>query len=191
MSIIQEALKKAQNMPGIKERINKDPSSDSFVSARPKSALAPVSKLPVKSIFKPMPFYIAAAGVVALIGILAIALLFAGKNLLHKAPEIESPDAHQQVTYKPIAAASLQKETTEPKAQAVDTKPVDTVFEVKPQLPQLILNGIMYMEGSPRAIINGNVVVEGDSVSGAEVRKITRNNVVLKFKDTEIVIDLK
>lgn len=56
--------------------------------------------------------------------------------------------------------------------------------------PRFLLNGIMYLDEGPQAIINGAVVKEGDVVNGAAVVKINRNNVLMKFKDEEIVLRL-
>jgi len=188
MSIIQEALKKAQDIPRLKDKSNKIGTAEhapETIVKTPRSIASPVSN---KFAFKPVSATLITAIIVA-IAIVAILFLFLlNKGRFLKNEETIKPDAHQQVTYKPLPSGDAAKK---PEDVLPSVKPIETVFEVKPQLPQLILNGIMYMEGSPRAIINGNVIEEGDSVSGAEVKKITRNNVVLKFKDTEIVIDLK
>ena len=50
----------------------------------------------------------------------------------------------------------------------------------------------MYLTGSPKAIINGRTVMEGDSVSGAFVKTIKKDGVILTYKDNvEIRMDLK
>ncbi|MFA6079762.1 MAG: hypothetical protein WC779_08470, partial [Candidatus Omnitrophota bacterium] len=57
--------------------------------------------------------------------------------------------------------------------------------------PKLTLNGIMHIAGRPKAIINGESVVEGESISGAVVKSIRRDGVTLNYENTEIKIDLK
>lgn len=54
-----------------------------------------------------------------------------------------------------------------------------------------ILSGIMHLEGGPKAIINNSTVVEGDDVDGAVVTKITNNSVTLKRKNSELTVYLK
>lgn len=57
--------------------------------------------------------------------------------------------------------------------------------------PSLILNGIMYLEEGPRAIINNSIVSEGDIVSGARVKNISKKSVTLESRDAEIKLILK
>jgi len=61
----------------------------------------------------------------------------------------------------------------------------------RPEMPKFDLNGIMYLESGPKAIINDVVVEEGDVISGALVAKINSQNVLLKFSDSEIMLKLK
>jgi hypothetical protein len=63
--------------------------------------------------------------------------------------------------------------------------------EKKPASPEFVLNGIMYLEGSPRAIVNDVMVEPGDTVNGAKVVKIDRQDVVLLYNGSEIVLKLK
>ena len=55
------------------------------------------------------------------------------------------------------------------------------------------MNGIMYIEENPKAIINGIVVREGDVIGGAIVASITENNVLLKYNnnDNQVEVSLK
>jgi len=61
------------------------------------------------------------------------------------------------------------------------------------QSPDLVLNGIMYTEENPKAIINGVVVREGDVVSSATVVSISERNVLLKYNndDNQVEVALK
>jgi hypothetical protein len=49
----------------------------------------------------------------------------------------------------------------------------------------------MYLPSHPQAIINNSVVTEGDTVSGAVVKRISRNSVVLEYDKLEITLNLK
>lgn len=55
-------------------------------------------------------------------------------------------------------------------------------------MPKFLLNGIMYLETGPQAIINGAVVKEGDIIDGAVVARIDRSSVTLRLKDSEIIL---
>lgn len=57
--------------------------------------------------------------------------------------------------------------------------------------PNFTLNGIMYIEGSPRAIINNAMVETGDVVDQAKVLLIDKKSVVLQYNDAEITLNLK
>lgn len=175
MSIIQEALKKAQN----------------YIGENRKSALDSFPESPRASQRGPGPNII-------LVVILFVTLAFVLKGFLpeikfkkeaalKKAVEVEDPKAHQEVAYKPLRPA------IESKAQDVklDVSPTQIRHEIKPQYPELVLNGIMYLAERPQAIINNSVVEEGDTVSGAKVLSIKKNTVILNFNDVEISLSLK
>ncbi len=61
----------------------------------------------------------------------------------------------------------------------------------EPEVPTLVLNGIMYSNENPQAIINNGIVEEGDVVSGATVVKIDNKKALLLYNDEEIVLTLK
>lgn len=66
-------------------------------------------------------------------------------------------------------------------------KPVST-----PALfPVLNLNGIVYDEERPYAIINNRVLLKGDTIEGATLIEINRDNVKFMFNDKEIVLNAK
>jgi hypothetical protein len=50
--------------------------------------------------------------------------------------------------------------------------------------PELVLNGVFFSADQGYALINNQVVKEGDTVAGATVLRIGRDNVELKFKDS-------
>ena len=69
--------------------------------------------------------------------------------------------------------------------------PTSGLEEPKEIKPQFILNGIMYLNDGPQAIINNSTVSEGEMTGGAKVMRINKNNVVLNFNDLEITLSLK
>lgn len=56
--------------------------------------------------------------------------------------------------------------------------------------PEFIFSGVMFLEDGPRAIINGSVLEEGDTIGGARVERIEREKVFLKYKNEEITLNL-
>ncbi len=58
-------------------------------------------------------------------------------------------------------------------------------------LPHLQLSGIALMEEKNFAIINGDIFKEGDQVEGAQLVKITKDEVTLDRKGREIQLSLK
>lgn len=56
--------------------------------------------------------------------------------------------------------------------------------------PNFILNGIMYMDDKPFAILNGYILEEGDELNGATVMAIERDYVLLNLKDNKIKLKL-
>lgn len=123
-------------------------------------------------------FGIAALLAAILLGLVLTVRLFGGKVIGSGRDLVIEGASHQEVTYKPMTA----------EGGSVQGSPVSTKMQ---GVPELVLNGIMYLEAGPRAIINDTMVEEGDEVSGAKVVRINRRNVVLAFNNTEINIDLK
>ena len=178
MSIIQEALKKAQDTQEAPPPLSQP--QPAVTETAPFRAEPPA---PSKAVFKPVMIAAFAAALIITAGFGAHFFSSIKKSFPAKT---NPPDTaiQQQVTYKPAATP-----VPEPKGPLA---PIQKMADLKSAVPpKLILNGIMYIETGPRAIINGNTVEVGDSVSGAEVRRINRDNVVLTFNDAEITIDLK
>ena len=185
MSIIQEALKKAQGQskdtpsretPAQKE---KPLASKSIFD---KTVVAKTRKAYLKDNFKPIAIFLSLliAAVIFLIGTSISKSNNAGKALAAK-----TAVSTQEVQYKP-----MPKIETKPKETTVSE--IQTVLKVaNAQYPDLVLNGIMYLEIGPRAIINDAIVEEGDTVKGARVTKINKKSVVLEYNNVEITLNLK
>lgn len=61
---------------------------------------------------------------------------------------------------------------------------------ITPRPSNFVLNGIMYVENKPQAIINGYVLEEGDKINGAVVLIIEKDCVLLDFNDANIKLEL-
>ncbi|MCM8782300.1 MAG: general secretion pathway protein GspB [Candidatus Omnitrophica bacterium] len=189
MSIIQEALKKAQGYIDDQRRTqDRRPEHHAFLEKK-ESASHP-RRRPIRS-----KWIVAIASIIlfAISGYILQQRFLSKKNSKDRAEgagelvtTIEGGASHQEVIYKPITKIEPRFEE-ERAAPAQDTLTSDT----RPQYPKLLLNGIMYLAKKPQAIINGSIVEEGDMVSGATVMKIEKNSVVLKFDDTEMILSLK
>lgn len=159
MSIIQEALKKAQ--------------SDIKPAAR-ETAKAPVAGK-ASSAVKRLPL----ADKKALMAVMLLALMafavFSAGRFLRKTDHGTSAADSQVVSYKPLIGSQSENPA------ALKT----------PESPKLVLNGIMYLEDGPRAIINNLIVGLGDTVSAAKITAINRQSVVLEYENVEITLSLK
>ena len=57
-------------------------------------------------------------------------------------------------------------------------------------MPTLKLQGIFFIGSKPEAIINRQVVSEGDSIEGAKVVKVAREGVTVSFGGREVLLEL-
>ena len=189
MSIIQEALKKARD----KVELPVSPQKENFQNNKSfdKGLLHQEVILSQKKFTPASPFFFFVFIVLAISLALTIGIFLFGRskaenNRSRDKAEPKSEAIKQRVTYK-----SIEKVVTpQPEAKAAPLPPQRPI-EIKAQPPELMLNGVMYLEGRPRAIINDSVIEEGDSISGATVRKINKDSVLLVFNDLEISINLK
>lgn len=185
MSIIQEALKKAQGQskdaPGRETPAQKEkpPASKSIFD---KTVVAKTRKLYPKDNFR---LIAVSASLLLAAAIFFVSLSVSNSRNAGKALAAKTILSTQEVQYKP-----MPKIETKPKETTVSE--VQTVVKVaNAQYPDLVLNGIMYLEIGPRAIINDAIVEEGDTVKGARVTKINKKNVVLEYNNVEITLNLK
>lgn len=197
MSIIQDALKKAQGYIEAQKASQKSKAEQKIDSEKRMPARQAV--VPQKRSFRPLPF---------LFGILTILVILAARQFLttghFKIKDLANlgvakETSHQEVTYKsitPKATPDGQEKTPVASAQnPAEKKPPEPQspksFKLGQHHPNLILNGIMLLSDKPRAIINDAIVEEGDTVGGAKVVKINKNKVTLIYEDLEIILNLK
>lgn len=191
MSIIQEALKKAQ------VDLKKSGSAAGQKTLHPVSGSAekagPARK---RSVLRLTPVMFAAVSGSILIAASVLATIYFGHVArtvkaadMQRSPSpsqnedgnnlqpASGPAASQDVTYAPLGASGVSGAST---AALLTAK-----------TPELHLSGIMYTEELPRAIINDRIVQAGDVVSGAKVKNIGPKSAVLEFGDTEITLNIK
>lgn len=203
MSIIQEALKKAQgDLKGSSIRRSTAPeriSADSVETAPAKSeAPIRVSQSAKKAaLSRQDPKAVA----ILILILIATAYLAASQLFGHK------KDADKLVV--PAQAAPFGRPSTQDSsykafgitdAKAAKSENLSSIQSIVfqqheekavPAYPDYVLNGIMYIEGAPRAIVNNSMVEIGDNVNGAQVLKIEKRRVVLQHNDAEITLNLK
>ena len=184
MSIIQEALKKAQTTYAkevVKAESPKEIDTDIEAAVnKPHRLPAPLTKL------------------IPGVALLALVTVLGFSSFLSK-PSAESrrDGPYHDVSYKtiamddslknmPDAGIGIRAEDIAPSVKSVISSSAAFV-----NAPELELNGIMYLQERPRAIINGNVVGVGESVNGARIDTITSNAVLLNYDNLEITLKLK
>lgn len=69
-------------------------------------------------------------------------------------------------------------------------EPVKPILHHKPISPRLILNGIIFGEGEPFAVINNFVMKKGDSIDGLTLSEIYQDRVKVLYKEKEFILNL-
>jgi hypothetical protein len=190
MSIIQEALRKAQKINRIPPRQSgplPEMKTDGGQNAE-RTVSVPVSSHAVR-IGKP--------GIAFLLVLSAILLTVILKDIVLKKPvaieKTVSPTLY-------AAAASPRPADKRPAAQPTSFEHKDTLADsfnaitesMKIHTQQkFVLSGIMELEDGPRAIINDSIVAEGDKIGSATVTRIARKSVILDNNGSAEVLDLR
>lgn len=192
MSIIQEALKKVEPVDSVrtvKDARAEKASSPDVIPAKAEQPVPVKRRAAIANSPSKIPVFI--------VGVIALALTGTGIFYILKRPApsvpapavkpLEEPASHQDTIYKTIE----QSVTGDPGAAVAKDIASSPPSIVRAEPPDLVLNGIMYLETGPRAIINNAIVSEGDMINGATVSSINRKNVILKFNNLEITLNLK
>ncbi len=192
MSIIQEALKKAQS-DHVKADEPAAPKNEDVALAPTFTKRAPHIEVALQSRAKSIPL--------ALLIMLAFAavvftanhffVLQTGVGLQNGSDVVGKavPAYRQEVAYKGPEKKSDTLGAGTGLGDVVKSLPISNIKS--DDTPLFLLNGIMYLETGPKAIIDGSVVEEGDVIRGATVKAINKNNVILDYKDREISLNLK
>ena len=184
MSIIQEALKKAQVTIGIGAPKAAAPGQAKAFEAGQTPGRTPA---PVKA--KPFPKSIILVSTALLIAAIALISLSLGPlvatRLGRDGTQASTPPA-QEVRYRALPPSETGRSAVD-ETQAASRQDA----ELASTAPNLVLNGIMYLEEGPRAIVNNVMVEVGEYASGARVVRISKKSVVLVYNDVEITLNLK
>ena len=187
MSIIQEALKKAQATSGSADKVMER--YDTIIRT------GKIAKTPDrKSVEKKYIRFV----VYAVIAFILLSVL-AARYLSMPQPRQFPAAKHAVVPKEKVSSAPVvQPEKALPTVELPE-KPVALPQPIVQEQPiveerpadDFTLSGIMHLEDGPRAIINNLTVAEGDYVADATVMKINNNRVMLKRRDSEITLHLK
>lgn len=184
MSIIQEALKRAQydytdkkSLPPVNEKIGQEP-----------AALPSAETIDLRMVTKKIGIIVYVIVLLALVtgfGIRALFIRMAAPVRVDRGSENSMPIAQKVILPDNPVSPSLPSKAVVQATKNLFTK------AVQPSAPSsLVLNGIMYIKGNPKAIINGTVVTEGDVIGGATVTSITQNNVMLKYNNNDNKVEM-
>ena len=184
MSIIQDALKKAQITIGAGAPKAAPGQTKAFEDGQaPRTAPAPAKA-------KPFPKFIIPVSTALLIAAITLIALSLGPLVATRPGRdagIPAPTPPvQEVRYRALPKADLDRSAGVEAHEAARQG-----AELASTAPNLVLNGIMYLEEGPRAIVNNAMVEVGEYVSGAKVVRIDRKSVVLVYNDVEITLNLK
>lgn len=115
-----------------------------------------------------------------------IAALFLGAGFLYKIFMPRGAQNHQrltqQQTQEPAKPSLLASQT-----QAEEPAPMPK----KPSLSALVLNGIFYSKNESYALINNQIVKEGDLIEGRLIKKIDTGGIELGDEDTITKLTIK
>lgn len=167
MSIVNEALKKAQDQKA--NLANKDLDKDA-IEPKPISEIETRPKITPTRAKEAKKFIFFT--IIAIIG--GIIFLKNSSYLLHKKIPLNSN----------ISTPSQEIPNSVPIVSA--PKSSEGSF-----LPTFTLNGIVYDEVRPYAIVNNKVLLKGDLIEGAKLVEINRDSVKLIFNDKEIELTAK
>lgn len=191
MSIIQEALKKAQRIAlSSRTATVSSPSPSEPAAARNRETPPALTSASVKRFLKRIPVpRVLGVNLYLLIALVLSAALTWKVFAIDKKREEEAKAGRKALTFKEMAA--YQEVRFKPSPQAEKPPAISLIPFAKSPYPNLALNGIMFIESHPQAIINNTVVEVGDTIEGARVVRIERNAVVLSCDGGEVTLTLK
>lgn len=116
--------------------------------------------------------------ILSVISFLLFCSLFAARGMM---PAVSKDQSEAPVFYQPTLP---ERPTT---AQIMHQKAMQPV---SPQKSRFVLTGITSTEGTRLAVINGQVVGEGDNLrDGGQVKSITDKKVIVKYQFREITLN--
>lgn len=175
MSIVQDALKKAQ-VDYLEKKVPARRKAQVRVPTAQRNALPKIDLYKkIKVSLTILSLFLVSLLVISALGMKIFSLT---------RPSLPDKDAP---ALKPLAEIVAPSTFIKPKIEPV-------AAPIKPALlpePTFLLNGIMYLDGKPQAIINGYILEEGDSLNDATVMVIDKDYVLLNLKDDKVRLSLK
>lgn len=183
VSIIQEALKKAQG-----EYVEKKiPPAANFEEV----VLPKTKNLSRERIKRPAQTSSAAkhSKLSVLVGVLTILFLIYGIKL---SLQYSRPDGKKDITAPAISVPETKAATPSAvkASEPIKAPKIEPVNLMPSRPPTFVLNGIMYVESRPQAIINGYVLEEGDKINGATVLVIEKDCVLLDINNANMKLEM-
>ena len=186
MSIISEALKKAQKTRSVGTRAPAPVGAISVPQGSPSTERYPDAPL-IRS-FLPHALTFAGAVAAILIVLFVIVRFFSpgpAAIVVQENASVRGRGEHPTGA-RPREAPPAQAETYKPVFPALRQTPMTSYNDTVP-----VLNGIMYLPTAPRAVINGRTVKEGDMVEGHTVIRILPDRVRLSSEKGVSELELR
>ena len=180
MSIINEALRKAQEDRKQQQQDERRPGFEPSLradAARGKERdFSEKSAAPVRAGNKYL-FFVITVIVIAVVVFMKWFPPFSIRDIT--IPEIS--------IYKKAVIGAPQAQRA---ADLPSVSPVPSILKTT-AFPSLSLNGIVYDEEKPYAIVNDRILVKGDTIEGATLIKISRDGIKLSFNGEEFEVNSK
>ena len=180
MSIIADALKKVEKKrePVV---VSKTPSYTQAQTPQPQINITHVTQHKVSYLF---------------VGIMVAAVVFMGLLFTKFSHSKPSYQLAEDTSADPATQAQAQKLQPKP---IITPEPTQATFANSnfPILKKLVndsnfrVSGIMYDENDPAAIINNQIVREGESIGEATVERIERDQVKISYEGKEFTLKVR
>lgn len=187
MSIINDALKKAEKESSEQKRLSGKPQPDKNIAPASSDKPVPQSspEQPKQKISKKYIMITAALLAVLAVSVAVIIITEKIKNVESEPPP-PVPKEASNIIFN-INSADKESEEAASDKKRNPSEPITKMGD----LDDVILNGIMYSGEEPLAVINNQVVREGEFYEGMRVLKINRTNIVVEINKLKITIHLK
>ena len=185
MSIINEALKKAEEEKNIniqEEKPLSSPEEKTTFKEKPQSPpridnrIKDSGKASKKISILPYILYIVAFGVFTFLTVYIISN--------------QKPQGETQYV-PPEQKVSIEKQPSANPLTSSSQIPLLNDLKTAPQAPEFVVTGIVHGNGPPMAVINGAVYVSGETVKSAKILEISEEMVVLERKGKRIELKVK
>lgn len=179
MSIVNEALKKVNLNKLDKKTVEKKP-------AIPPVAAESTPQINITNVTHSKTPYIiiAVVGSVAILTAFLMFGFFINNNQSNSPVLASNPQA-------PLAAGSAKASLGGLEPPQKEPGAIDKIINNLKNRTQFQLNGIVYSDVDPTAIINDTIVREGDQINGATIESIQENFVKLSQEGKEITLEVK